>query len=395
MRLNPFRRRQKDFVVLGTDGQPITPDGDAEKIGSGRKLSLLMAPVGWIARSVSGVPLDVTDVDGEPVEAPELAALLDRDLLYAVAADYTLYGNSYLEIERGPLNQPVGLRYLAPAWVSPKGAAGAASSLATSVVLYEVQMPRGTKRDVLPQDIIHFKVGIDPDAPLTGVSPLKILVQEALSDMEASKITKYVLQNRGIMGMVVSPKEKMPARTEEARKAFEAELQNLYTAKNRGKAFAANYPLDVTSGDVKLNDFALEIVRGVPEERVCAVLGVQPAIVGFGSGLRQTRVGATLEAERRTAWESVVLPTLDTLLAALNDKVAAEFGDNVKWSYSIPPGHIAAENAKILAQRTSMLYEKGIMTLNEARAAIGLPDLPDGDRVLTEVDSSVQGDGDE
>ena len=395
MRINPFRRRQKDFVVIGSDGQPITADADAEKIGSGRTLSVLMAPVGWIARSVSGVSLDVSDADGEPIEAPEVEGLLHRGLMYSVAADYALYGNAYLEIERGALNQPVGLRYLPPGWVTPKGPDGALSTLATSVVLYEVKRPGGTKRDVLPQDMVHFRVGIDPTAPLYGVSPLNILVQEVLADMEAGKITKYVLQNRGIMGMVVSPKEKMPARTEEARKAFEAELQNLYTAKNRGKAFAANYPLDVQSGDVKLDDFALEIVRGLSEERVCAVLGVSPAIVGFGAGLRQTRVGATLEAERRTAWESVVIPTLDALLDGLNAKVAIEFGDGIGWSYTIPHGHIAAENAKVLAQRTAMLYEKGIMSLNEARVAVGLPEVAGGDAVLTDAAGAAQGGSDE
>src|SRR3546814_2618913 len=48
--------------------------------------------------------------------------------------------------------------------------------------------------------------------------------------------------------------------------------------------------------------------RDVAEERVCALLGIPAAVVGFGAGLQQTKVGATMQQMSKQAWENGVLP---------------------------------------------------------------------------------------
>ena len=48
-----------------------------------------------------------------------------------------------------------------------------------------------------------------------------------------------------------------------------------------------------------LSGAALAQIRNIAEERVTAALGVPAAVVGFGSGLEQTKVGATMRELRR------------------------------------------------------------------------------------------------
>jgi hypothetical protein len=46
-------------------------------------------------------------------------------------------------------------------------------------------------------------------------------------------------------------------------------------------------------------DLDLSALRNVAEERVCAALGVPAAVVGFGTGLEQTKLGATMRELRQ------------------------------------------------------------------------------------------------
>ena len=49
-------------------------------------------------------------------------------------------------------------------------------------------------------DVIHVRMGIDPNSTLTGLSPFFALLQEAATDIEAATTTATVLRNAGIMG---------------------------------------------------------------------------------------------------------------------------------------------------------------------------------------------------
>jgi hypothetical protein len=57
-----------------------------------------------------------------------------------------------------------------------------------------------------------------------------------------------------------------------------------------------------------MQGFDVSPLRDVSEERVCAALGIPAAVVGFGTGLQQTKVGATMKEMRQLAWTGGLIP---------------------------------------------------------------------------------------
>ncbi|MFK4985474.1 phage portal protein, partial [Klebsiella pneumoniae] len=75
---------------------------------------------------------------------------------------------------------------------------------------------------------------------------------------------------------------------------------------NRGGPLVMGAPTDVTPYGFNPQQMNMSEGRDVAEERVCACLGIPAAIVGFGAGLQQTKVGATMEELRKLAWNNGV-----------------------------------------------------------------------------------------
>ena len=64
-------------------------------------------------------------------------------------------------------------------------------------------------------------------------------------------------------------------------------------------------------------DMAMDVLRQVPEQRVAAVLGIPAAVLGFGSGLDATKVGATMAQMERQAIRNGVLPDAEEIAETL------------------------------------------------------------------------------
>ena len=416
MRINPFRRNQVKPEHLkqdnGTDNTGvrfITQQDVNEKLagttintGNAYNYSILLSPVLWIAENLSSIPINIYDKDAEkgdggsdvPVDseiADRMLALINDDLLFDLGAAFSLFGNAYILIERDNAREPTRLQHLDPTWVTVKG-----SNITKEPALYEVQYPgtegvpgnrsTGNKEEYPVEDIIHIKRGTDPVNPLLGLSPLDALIREATNDVEAADVSSSVIKNRGIMTFI-SPKDRTQVMDDKMIKAMQKQIDESYTGKNRGKAHIANWPMVVDQMQVDMNKFALQDVRGFSEERVCAIFRIPAAVLGFGVGLRQIKVGATLQAQLSIAWENAILPVVDNILDRLNVKIAEkEFSDTLVYGYQLPEGHVALANANTLAERdernakkADMLYKAGLITLNEAREAVGYEPVTDGD----------------
>ena len=70
-------------------------------VGDGSRSSVIMAPLLWLAKKASALPLSVMTDDDAEVDRPEMLDLLTWPLRFEIAIDVPLYGNAYLEIIRG------------------------------------------------------------------------------------------------------------------------------------------------------------------------------------------------------------------------------------------------------------------------------------------------------
>lgn len=408
---NPFRRKKAEPVTeKGLTFQLsrlFTPEsggisakdaenklkGDTLTFEAALQTSLIFGPVHWLAENISDVPVDVYQEDSEEEDEPDnslqaeqMRELISNNLLFDTAIAFTLCGNAYLEIVRDNLRMPIELKYINPTYVTPK------ANEQGQLLYYKIKAdksinPNTSEREVLPEDMIHIRKGTNPANSLLGLSPLQSLIQETVADVEASEIVGAVLRNRGILGLVVSPKERMQIK-EDARKAYQDNLQEGYTGMNRGKAFVSNFPVTLESVQIDVDKFALKAIHSLSAERVCVVLKIPASVIGFQPGLDQTKVGATLREYRFVAWENAVLPGIRNILDALNKQIPPEFNDSLVYSYRLPDGHVALDNAFLLAERNAKIAESarnnylaGGITLNEYREAMGLEPLPNGNEL--------------
>lgn len=413
MELRPWRWRatnRKTFSVLGSDSgaeSPVAAIQRAEStVGNGTTLSVLMAPLLWLARSVRSIDLNVSDADGDVRDEPDMLALVQKRLLFQAAIDLALYGNAYIEIERGSMSQPERLIYHSPTHVSPR-VSGAYSN---EIVYYEIrksafmgsvsgygmsgfgfgQSAGALVRKVPAEDMLHLASGIDPHYPAIGYSPILALLMDAASDVEAGRAVASVLRNQALLGLFLSPKPTAAGAgagkgfDESVAKKWQENINRQFTGAERGKTMVTSFPVDVSTTVADIDKLALSTIRGISGVRVCAVLGIPASVVGLEEGLRQTKVGATLRDLRGIAWENAVIPTLDTILDGLNMKLAPEFQNgDLRYSYELPEGHVAATTAQILADRATKLYASGIITRNEARIKVGEePDDAGGDEYI-------------
>ena len=249
----------------------------------------------------------LADGQVEPVVRHPMLELLRRpndfysgaNLWKATLIDYYVDGNAYwLKIR----DSGSGVRKLwwAPSWtIEPKGTE-------TDFITHYLYRPGGGEGwRVAPDDIVHFRVGLDPDDPRKGRAPLKSVLREVFTDDEAANFTASLLRHMGVPGLLVSPdSDEAPSLSDvEETKAYIA--QN-FTGDNRGKAL-------VMSGETKGHQFGfspseldLKDLRRIPEERVTAVLGVPAMVAGLGAGLDRSTFTNYGEA-RRAAYEQTII----------------------------------------------------------------------------------------
>jgi hypothetical protein len=78
-----------------------------------------------------------------------------------------------------------------------------------------------------------------------------------------------------------------------------------------------------------LQGFDVGPIRDISEERVCAALAIPAAVVGFGTGLQQTKVGATMREMVKLAWQGGIEPNQAIMADELDRSLLPEFQKNI------------------------------------------------------------------
>lgn len=345
-------------------------------VGKGFRSSVVMAPVHWIARTFPQAVLRV-ELDGEAVAEHGLTQLVSRpNGFYGGAAlwmstifSYVLSGNAYWLIVRDERTlEPIELWY-APHWLMKPVQGGDGSEF---ISRYDYQ-PRGQKIPLDPQDVIHFRYGLDPENITLGISPLASLWREIFTDDEASNFTASLLKNMGMAGMVISPAKGVKVLNHELQETRKYITERL-TGDRRGQPLVMSAGTEVGQMAFSPQQMTLAALRDVPEERVCAVLGIPAAVVGFGTGLQQTKVGATMREMIRLAWTSNLIPMGVAFASELERCLLPEFEprpEGARLFFSTDHVEALQDDANNKADRAAKLFAGGIITRGEARSTTG------------------------
>lgn len=353
-------------------------------VGDGTGSSTVMAPLLWIARTFPEAPpmlwRQFDDGHEEPERRHPLLQLLQRpnafytgpSLWMATITDWNVDGNAYWLLLRDQVGIVRELWWM-PSWmIEPKG------DEETFVTHYEYKPGFETLR-LRPDDVVHFRFGLDADDPRKGKSPLKSVLREVFTDDEAANFTASLLRNMGVPGLIVSP-DSDQAPSEEDVKATKAYIKASSAGDKRGETL-------VMSGKTKVQQFGfspeqllLKELRRIPEERVSAVLGVPAIVAGLGAGLDRSTFTNMGEA-REMGYESNIIPSQRILAEDIRFQLLPNWeADPFVWrcGFDLSQVRVLQEDEHKLAQRLNVGVQGGWVKRAEARRAMGHPVAGDG-----------------
>jgi len=375
----------------------------AKDVGDGTSSDILMTPIRWLQRAMAQAPWVAKDADGELLPKNDLVKLLNKpnpfyagDVLIAgTTLSMSLAGNAFWIVAMNDTGVPVELWYAPHTNIEPKWPDSDPSKFITH---YEYTVA-GSVQNILPLDqfnesrdeetaegvanltdqgvafekglaVIHFREGVDLDNLRLGLSPLKGLLREVWTDCEAAAFTGQLLRNNGIPGVVVSPADKDATLTPEEGKVAQDKIDTKFTGSGRGKTLVMLGPTKVEQFGFSPKELDLSPLRNISEERVTAALGIPAAVVGFGAGLQQTKVGATMKELRQLAWSNGVLPMQCTIAGEITRSLAPVFGVTL-IAFDNTLVEALRENQDTKATRMEKLYRSGVITRAEARQGTG------------------------
>jgi HK97 family phage portal protein len=283
-----------------------------------------------------------------------------------------LDGNAYLlKVRSGDARSgnPIELWPISPMVMTPWTDKGSPNFIDA----YKWKKADGRYDYIPPENVIHFKLGIDDCDMRKGMSPLKRLTREILSDAEATKFADALLRNFGIPGLVVEVPKDAPPLAEDQILAMKAKMQATFGADNRGG-------VGVLTGGAVMRQFGfspeqlnLKSLHDVPETRIAAVMGIPPAMAGLGVGLEQTSNFASMKQIRENFTEVKLLPQWKMDEAKWNKHLKPDFTSDktLVIAHDLTDVRALQEDEDAKWTRVVTAWDKGVLTLDQALSLLG------------------------
>jgi HK97 family phage portal protein len=362
----------------------------ATAAGDGRSNAAVMACVRWVQRALPEAPLVVVErnADGELTPVPEhpLQAKLDTPnphysglhLISALVADLMLTGNAYALKVRSGRGTVAELWWVPSSMIEPRWADDGSEYIGW----YEYAVD-GRLVEIAPSEVIHIRQGFDPNNIRKGLSDLACLLREIATDNEAANWTAAMVRNVNPPGVVISPADKDAQPSQADLDDVKAKYKERFGGDNRGEPLVMQGPTQVQVLSFSPEQMNLREIRNIPEERITAVFGIPAAVVGLGTGLEQTKVGATMSEQREQAYESCLIPLQRLIAAELQMQLVPDFGNpaRLRVRFDLSEVRVLQDDQNALHTRAREDLKAGLLTLNQALGMIGEEPLsgPEGD----------------
>lgn len=356
-------------------------------VGDGSSSSIVSACVNWIMRTFPEAPPALWEVNelGVRTRIPghPMVKLMRRPNPYfsgsllwmATLSSWVIDGNAYWLKFRNGAGQVVQLWYC-PHWMlEPRWPSDGSKYISH----YDYSTPGGgLVTQVKPEDVVHFRHGLAPDNIRKGYSPLHGVLREVYTDEQASRFSASMLKNRGIPGVILSPGTGGTVLPEDA-EALKINFMQKFNGDRVGEPMVMSGPMTISTFGFSPKDMDLGAMRDIPEERITAALGIPAAVVGFGTGLAQTKVGATMSELRTSAWQSNLIPTMRLLAEEVSVQLLPDFErsesrrDGLLFGFDLSNVAIALDDELKKAQKWAEMLKSGGVRRDEFRSAQDMP----------------------
>jgi HK97 family phage portal protein len=354
---------------------PRTRFNYKKEVGDGYGSSVIMGPMLWLARTFPEAPV-VLEEDEEIVRDHELLSLLRKPnpfysgttLAMATIINFALQGNAYWLKLRNAMGAVKELWHV-PYWmIEPKWPRGGNEYISH----YEYKPGSVQPFNVEVSDVVHFRFGLDDKNIRKGLAPLHSLVREVFTDDEAANYTAAILRNAGVPGLVISPEGDSPAMDDDA-EGIKSWFKEKFGGDRRGEPLVMKGATKVEQFGFSPSEMDLGKLRNIPEERVSAILGIPAAVVGFGTGLQQTKVGATMAELREMAYENCIIPMQRIISEDMTNQLLIDFDESERYSltYDRSKVRVLQEDQNRLNDRMDKAVRGGWVTVADAQRQMG------------------------
>jgi len=342
----------------------------------------VMANVGWVQRNFGQAPLQVMqrtrDGDDEPVEPHPLAELIEHpnpfysgDVLWqGTVLSYCINGNAYWLTNTNAAGEVVELWYVPHTMIAPYWDEGGKEFLAG--YLYRVN---GKDYPIPSERVVHFRFGFDLNNQRLGYSPLLSGLPEVDTLNEGAVYTASILRNKGVVGGILANEDPDVQMTDEKAEKLRQRYRALFTGDGRGDLMVPTFKSSYTEVGRSPEELALDKILTLPQETVCALLGLNSMVVGLPSS---SRTYSNYAESLKAAVENCVRPMKSLMACDLNHQLLPGFSgprkqEYVGWDWSAVPAYQEALTAAW--ERGLEALDKGAITQNEFRGIIGFKQL--------------------
>lgn len=372
--------RSGSYVLYGDLPAPTPNTGYnfRTSVGEMWRNSSVMACTGWMQRNFTEAPLRVMqrsqDGDDEPVRRHPLSELIEHpnpfysgDVLWqGTVLSYAVNGNAYWLTNVNGAGEVVELWYVPHTMLRPVWPEDGSQFLAG--YLYRVN---GKDIPVPVERVIHFRFGFDLNNQRLGYSPLLSGLPEVDTLNEGAIYTASILRNKGIVGGILWNEDPEVQITEEKAEKIKARYRAMVTGDARGDLLVPTFKGHYEEPGKSPEQMALDRILTMPQETVCALLGLNSMVVGLPSDQRTyANYGESLKA----AVQNCIRPMKGLMACDLNHQLLPGFSgprkqEYVDWDWSQVPAF--ADERKATWELGLAALEAGGITQNEFRAAVG------------------------
>ena len=373
-------------AYFGSGGYQRFPIGKDARFNS-----IVAACLGWIGRTASEPPLRLMERSEEgtyaPVDKHDALDLLAKPntiygwpaMLRSVMVDLSLFGNAYLVLKRNDRLMTEAIYWVSSLYMAPwRFAGGAAIQYYNCSDQY---LSRECGARVLPEDVIHFRTGIDPDCPQLGWSPFRALLAEVFTDQQAAIWVANFLKNGAVPLMVISKGTPPPGRKTDWRTGDANIIRERFEDQARGDRIGSTVVmgrhLKVEKLGASAEDFDLTKLRLVPETRISGVFGVPPLLAGLLIGHQRANY-ANSSVARKLGAEQKIIPDMRDIAQTLSDRLLPEFEEAVyqdpesyRFEFDFSVMTALQEDQQKKSVRLNRLWNSNVIDRSEIRGAEG------------------------
>ena len=358
-----------------TSTAPIDYDSEVGNIGGA---SLVIAAVNWLGRVLPEARLNVVEIDDEGMEIPipdHPAAELWRrpneyysctTLCKAYAHSWIVTGNPYFLKLRDKSGVVRELWYIPPAMIRPIWPTDGSEFISG----YEYRID-GKSQIFEPEDVIHFRDGIDPTNPRLGLSPVQSVMRELYTDQQVANYSALLMKNGAVPPVVISLRDSVNAIGFDSKKVREGYLKQTQ-GDERGKAWVTGAAVRIDKVGFAPADLNLAQLRRLPEERLSAVIGIPAIVLGYGAGLdKATYSNARQAAEFAT--ESYLVPLYRYIEEELSHQLLRDFDETgtLQFRFDLTGVRALSEDQDAVYTRLTAAYNGGWLKRSEVREMAG------------------------